>query len=76
MTRLAALMFAAAIAIWGLASIPDGSGDDKASTPYRRAESAKTSSLAFPTPTQRSRSSALHALALVSLRSKAASVSE
>ena len=42
MTRLAALMFAAAMAIWGLASIPDGSDDDKGSTAYRRIELART----------------------------------
>ena len=29
MRRLPYLFFAAAIAIWGLASIPDGSGDEK-----------------------------------------------
>ena len=29
MKRLPFLFFAAAVAIWGLASIPDGSGDEK-----------------------------------------------
>ena len=41
MTQLTTLMFVAAIVLWGLASIPDGSGDDKASPAYRRVELAK-----------------------------------
>lgn len=76
MTRLAALMFAATIAIWGLASIPDRSGEDKAATPYRRAELAKAPSRTFVAPTQTSRISALRPFTLVALRPKAASVSE
>lgn len=76
MTRLAALMFAAAMAIWGLASIPDGSGDDKASTPYRRTELAKAPGRAFVALTQGSRISALRPLTLVALQPKAASVPE
>ena len=52
MRRLPIFMFAAAIAIWGLASIPDGSGNDKTSPAYRRGELARTPR-AFPTPTQK-----------------------
>jgi hypothetical protein len=50
MTRLTALMFAAAMAIWGLASIPDGNGDDKGSTSYGRSESTETPRMAFVAP--------------------------
>lgn len=34
--RLPIVIFATAIAVWGLASIPDGSGNDKTSSTYRR----------------------------------------
>jgi hypothetical protein len=50
MTQLATLMFVAAIALWGLASIPDGGGNDKASPAYRRVELAKMASRVFVTP--------------------------
>ena len=49
MTQLATLMFVAAIALWGLASIPDGNGNDKVSPAYRRAEFAKRANRAFVT---------------------------
>jgi hypothetical protein len=53
MTQLATLMFVVAIALWGLASIPDGSGDDSASPAYRRGELAKATSRVFVTPKRR-----------------------
>jgi hypothetical protein len=49
MTQLATLMFVAAIALWGLASIPDGSGNEKTSAGYRRVELAKTANRVFVT---------------------------
>ena len=43
MTRFAVVMFAAAIAVWGLASIPKGGIGDRASSPaYQRVELART----------------------------------
>jgi hypothetical protein len=53
MRRLPVLMFVAAIAIWGLASIPDESGDDKISHAYRSVALARASNGAFLTPTQK-----------------------
>ena len=54
MRRLAVLIFAAAIVIWGLASIPDGSGgNDKTLPGYRRGELAKTPNRALLTPMQK-----------------------
>jgi hypothetical protein len=53
MKGLSVVMFAAAIAIWGLASIPDGSGNEKTSLAYRRAELTRTSYGALMTPTQK-----------------------
>jgi hypothetical protein len=53
MTQLATLMFVAAIALWGLASIPDGSGNDKASAAYRRVELDKTANRMLVTPKRR-----------------------
>ena len=76
MTRLTALMFAAAMAIWGLASIPGGSGGDKDSASYRRSELAKAPRMAFVAPAQRPGISALHALTLVAMQPKAPSVPE
>jgi hypothetical protein len=76
MTRLTALMFVAAIAIWGLASIPDGSRSDRGSTSYRRSESAKAPRMAFGAPAQRFGIPALHTLTLVAMRSKAPTVPE
>jgi len=46
-------MFVAAIAIWGLASIPDGRGNNKTSVEHRRGEVAKMSNGAFLAPTQK-----------------------
>jgi hypothetical protein len=69
MTRLTALMFVAAIAIWGLASIPDGSGGDRTSSAYQRIELARTTDRAFLTATHTSATSIQPAptLAAVSL---------
>jgi hypothetical protein len=53
MRRLPVVMFVAAIAIWGLASIPDGSGNNKTSLAYRRGEVAKMSNGAFLAPAQK-----------------------
>lgn len=53
MRGLPVVMFAAAIAIWGLASIPEGSGNEKTSLAYRRGELAGTPDRAFITPTQK-----------------------
>jgi hypothetical protein len=49
MVRLPAIMFAAAITIWGLASIPDGNSNDKTSRAFR----PTTPDEAFLTPTQK-----------------------
>ena len=77
MTRLTALMFAAAMAIWGLASIPGGSGGDKDfPASYRRSESAKAPRMAFVAPAQRPGISSKHALTLVAMQPKAPSVPE
>jgi hypothetical protein len=76
MTRLTALMFVAAIAIWGLASIPDGSDSGRGSTLYRRSESAKAPRMAFEAPAQRSGIPALNTLTVVAMRPKAPSVPE
>jgi hypothetical protein len=53
MRGLPVVMFAAAIAIWGLASVPGGSGNDRTPPAYRRWELARTTDGAFPRPTQR-----------------------
>jgi hypothetical protein len=58
MRRLPLLFFAAAIAIWGLASIPDGSSGDsplqvsgvRTATAHRHAQPAGTPRNAFSTP--------------------------
>jgi hypothetical protein len=49
MVRLPVIMFAATIAIWGLASIPDGNSNDKTSQAFR----PTTPNEAFLTPTQK-----------------------
>jgi hypothetical protein len=76
MTRLAALMFVAATAIWGLASIPDGGVIDRASPAYRRVELVGTPHRVFVTPTQKSRTSASRAWRLAAMPPKTPSVSE
>jgi hypothetical protein len=76
MTRLAALVFSAAIAIWGLASIPDGGVSDRALPAYRRVELARTPHRAFLTPTQKSATSAPRALTLAAIPPKTPSASE
>jgi hypothetical protein len=53
MRGLPVVMFAAAIAIWGLASIPDGSGNEETSLVYRSAELARTPDGAFMMTTQK-----------------------
>jgi hypothetical protein len=52
MSQLPVVMFVAAIAIWGLASIPDGSSNNNTSPAYRRGEQVRTLGSAFLTPTQ------------------------
>jgi hypothetical protein len=76
MTRLAALMFAAAMAVWGLASIPDQSIKDKGSAAHQRVELARTAQRAFLTPMQKSATSASRALTLATMPPKIPSVSE
>jgi hypothetical protein len=76
MTRLAALMFAAATAIWGFASIPDGSISDRGSAAHERVELARMSHRALLTPTRNSGTSAQGVLTLAAMRPKAASASE
>jgi hypothetical protein len=54
MRRLAVLILVAAIVIWGLASIPDGSrGNDNTLPGYGRGELAKTPNRALLTPMQK-----------------------
>ena len=70
MTRFAVVMFAAAIAVWGLASIPKGGIGDRASSPaYQRVELARTTDRAFLRATHTSATSIQPAstLAAVSL---------
>jgi hypothetical protein len=76
MTRLAALVFAAAIAIWSLASIPDQSISDKGLPAHQRVELTRTAQGAFMTPMQKSGTSASRALALAARPPKIPSVSE
>jgi hypothetical protein len=57
--RLPVFIFAAAMAIWGMASIPDGSGADKTLPAYRRGELARPPDRALPTPMQKAATSAL-----------------
>jgi hypothetical protein len=52
MSQLPAVMFVAAIAIWGLASIPDGSANNNASPAYRRGELVRPPGRALRTRTQ------------------------
>jgi hypothetical protein len=59
MRRLPVVIFAAAMAIWGLASIPDGSGADKMSLAFRREELTRTPDSALLTPMRRAATSAL-----------------
>jgi hypothetical protein len=61
MTQLVTLTFVAAIALWGLASIPDGSGSDKASPANRRVELARASNRVFVTSMRRNTMSAVPA---------------
>jgi hypothetical protein len=76
MTRLTAFMFAAAMAVWGLASIPNQSISDKGSAAHQRVELARTAHRAFLTPLQKSATSASRALALAGMPPKISSVSE
>ena len=76
MTRLAAFMFAAAMAVWGLASIPEQSNSDKGSAAHQRVELARTAQRAFLTPMQKSAASASPALTLAAMPTKIPSVSE
>jgi hypothetical protein len=61
MRRLPVLIFAAGMAIWGLASIPDGSGANGASAAYRRSELARTPDPVLMTPVAKGAISALRA---------------
>jgi hypothetical protein len=53
MIRLPAIVFAATIAIWGLASIPDEGSSYKASHAFRRVDLATTPEGAFLPPMQK-----------------------
>jgi hypothetical protein len=53
MSQLPVVMFGAAIAIWGLASIPDESGKNSAWPAHRRAELVGTPGRALLTQTQK-----------------------
>jgi hypothetical protein len=53
MERLPVVMFAVAMAIWGLASISDGGDNDKSRAAYRPVELARTSDGTLLTPTQK-----------------------
>jgi hypothetical protein len=64
MRQLPILILAAAMASWGLASIPDKSGAHKPSPAYRRAELAGTADQALSTPIGRTVTSALRAAPL------------
>jgi hypothetical protein len=67
MIRLPAIMFAASIAIWGLASIPDGNSNDKTLHAFR----TTTPNEAFLTLMQKRPASALreaHSHATLALR--------
>jgi hypothetical protein len=59
MRCLPVVIFAAAIAIWGLASIPEGSGNGKTGAAYRRGELARRLDGAFPAPTEKAATLAL-----------------
>jgi hypothetical protein len=76
MTRLATLMFAAGLTVWGLASIPDQSMSDKGSAAHQRIELARVAHRVFLTPIQKSATSASRALALAAMPRKVPSVSE
>jgi hypothetical protein len=67
MTRLTALMFVAAIAIWGLASIPDGGIGDRASSAYQRVELGRTTDRAFLAATHTSATSIQPAVTLAAV---------
>jgi len=64
MRRLAFVIFAAAMAIWDLTSIVDGSDIDQPSPVYRRGELAGTSDKAFLGPTRKAAASDLRAAPL------------
>jgi hypothetical protein len=76
MTRLAALTLVAAIAIWGLASIPDGSINDRGPPSHQRVEQARMRQGAFLTQIQKPKTSAPGGLTLVAMRPKAANASQ
>jgi len=60
------LIFAAGMAIWGMASIPDGTGAGRTSSANRLGEAAWTPHRAFAAPTGKVPISGLHAAALES----------
>jgi hypothetical protein len=59
MRRLPVLIFAAALAIWGLASIPDRGANDKIA--HQREELARRPLRTFPALTQKAGTSAVRA---------------
>jgi len=65
MRGLPVLIFAAGMAIWGMASIPDG-GAGRTSSPNRLGEAAWTPHRAFAAPTGKVPISGLHAATLES----------
>jgi hypothetical protein len=66
MRGLPVLIFAAGMAIWGVASIPDGSGAGRTSPANRLGEAAWTTHRAFAAPTGKVPISGLHAAPLES----------
>ncbi len=66
MRGLPVLIFAAGMAIWGMASIPDGSGAGRTSPANRLGEAAWTTHRAFAAPTGKVPISDLHAAPLES----------
>ena len=51
MRRLPVLIFAAGMAVWGMASIPEGSDAGRSSPAIRRGEVASTPDRTFAAPT-------------------------
>ena len=72
MRGLPVLIFAAGMAIWGMASIPDGSGAGRTSPANRLGEAAWTPHRAFAAHTGKVPISRLHAVPLESRGASAA----
>ena len=58
MRRAPVFIFAAVMAVWGLASIPDGGGADRTLSAHQRAELASAPDKALPTPMPKATTSA------------------